>query len=171
MRTLPMLSSNNMLATVPTWIRAVSYSHTYTNAPWIIAHIKKKLQLTRDVLSTNVAKRAAIARVSMRTLPMVSPAKVLGTGVAWICTVSYPHTHRHARCTLLTQPKSHLSAGCLGMCNPQTSWHSTGQCVPIAPGELRHGARCWCGADVHTLPARARTFMNQAHHQKVKKSI
>ena len=50
----------------------------------------------------------------------------------------------------------------------QTSWHSTGQCLPIAPGELCHGARCLYGADVHTLPALARTFMYQAHHQKVK---
>ena len=133
----------------------------------------QKLQLTRDILSTNVAKRAAIARASMRTLPMVNPTKVLGTGVAWICTVSYPHTPRHARCTLLTQPNIHLSAGCwlfgsVYSSMPKRAGTAQASSVPIAPGELCHGARCWCGADVHTLLARARTFMYQAHHHKVK---
>ena len=114
----------------------------------------------------------------MRTLPMVSPTKVLGTGAGWICTVPYPQTHRHAGGTLLTQPQSQYTTAkktpecqLFGYVYAQTSWHSRGQCVPIAPGELRHGAGCWCGADVHTLPASARTFMYQAHHQKVKQSI
>ena len=81
-----------------------------------------------------MAKRAAIARVSKRTLPMVSPAKVLGTGVAWICTVSYPHTHRQARCTLLTaQPKTHLSAGCLGMCMPKRAGTAQASVCPLPP--------------------------------------
>ena len=127
-----MPSSVNMLATGTMWIRAVSYSHTHTNAPWIVAHIPK-LQLTRGVLSTNVAKRAAVARSSMRTLPTVSPAKVLGTGVAWICTVSYPHTHRHARCTLLTYPKIHLSAGCLGMCMPKRAGTAQASVCSLPP--------------------------------------
>ena len=80
-----------------------------------------------------MAKRAAVARAGMRTLPMVSPAKVLGTGVAWICTVSYPHTHRHARCTLLTQPKIHLSAGCLGMCMPKRAGTAQASVCPLPP--------------------------------------
>ena len=78
-----------------------------------------------------MAKRAAIARASMRTLPMVSPTKVLGAGVAWICTVSYPHTHRHARCTLPTQPKIHLSAGCLGMCMPKRAGTAQASVCPL----------------------------------------
>ena len=93
----------------------------------------QKLQLTRGVLSTNEAKQAAVARASMRTLPMVSPGKVLGAGVAWICTVSYPHTHRHARCTLLTHPKIHLSAGCLGMCMPKRAGTAEASVCPMPP--------------------------------------
>jgi hypothetical protein len=69
------------------WI-TLSLTHTSTH--------HGLFQLSRDVLSPNVANRAAIARASMRTLPMLSPAEVLGTGVAWICTVLYLHTHRHA---------------------------------------------------------------------------
>ena len=90
-------------------------------------------QLTRSVPITNVTKRAAVARAGMRMLPMVSPAKVLGTGVAWICTVSYPHTHRHARCTLLTHPKIHLSAGCLGMCMPKRAGTAQASVCPLPP--------------------------------------
>ena len=61
---------------------------------------------------------------------MVSPTNVL---VAWICTVSYPHTHRHARCTLLTQPKIHLSAVCLGMCMPKRAGTAQASVCPLPP--------------------------------------
>ena len=90
-------------------------------------------QLTRSVPRTNVTKRAAVARAGMRMLPIVSPAKVLGTGVAWICTVSYPHTHCHARCTLLTQPKIHLSNGCFGMCMPKRAGTAEASVCPLPP--------------------------------------
>ena len=118
-----------------------------------------------------MAKRAAIARAGMRTLPMVGPAKVLGTGVAWIMHSILPSHSPLRSMHIANTAKNPPECWLFGYVYAQTCWHSTGQCVPIAPGELRHGARCWCGVDVHTLLAHARTFMYQAHHQKVKKPI
>ena len=145
-------------------------THTPTHHGYGLLPTLQKLQLTRSVPRTNVTKRAAVARAGMRTLPMVSPAKVLGTGVAWICTVSYPHTHRHAQCTLLTQPKIHLSAGCLGMCMPKRACTAKASVCPLPPVssvmEPYAGVARMCTPN---LPAR--TFMYQAHHQKVKQSI
>ena len=104
-------------------------THTITHHGLLLT--EQNIQLTRDGLGTNMAKRAGIARASMRTLPMVSSVKVLGTGVAWICTVSYPHTHRHARCTLLTHFKIHLMSGCLSTHMPKRAGTARAGVCPL----------------------------------------
>ena len=41
--------------------------------------------------------------------------------------------HRHARCTLLTQPKIHLGAGCSGMCMPKRAGTAQASVCPLPP--------------------------------------
>jgi hypothetical protein len=71
-----------------------------------------------------------------------------------------------AHTTHSQNPSDCLLFGCV---YSQATLHSKDRCAPVAHSELRHGARCWCGVDMHrVLPAHARSFMYQAHHQKVK---
>ena len=165
-----MLSSINMLATVPTWIRAVSYSHTHTNAPWIIDHIAKTPTNPRryehQCGQASCHSTGQYAHVAYGK-PYQGAGHWCRVDMHSILPSHSPPRSMHIAHTAKNSPECWL----FGYVYAQTSWHSTGQCVPIAPAELLYGARCWCGADVHTLPARARTFTYQAHHQKVKKSI
>ena len=123
-------------------------------------------QLTRSVPRTNVTKRAAVARAATAHVAYGEPCQGAGhwcrVDMHSILPSHSPPRSMHIAHTAKNPPECWL----FGYVYAQTSLHSTGQCFPIAPGELRHGARCWCGADVHTLPARARTFMYQAHHTR-----
>ena len=128
-----MLSSFNMLATVPTWIRTVSYSHTHSNAPWIIAHIAKTP--TNPGRSEHECGQASCH--STGQYAHVAYGKPCQGAGHW-CRVDMhsilpSHSPPRSMHIARTQPKIHLSAGCLGMCMPKRAGTAQASACPLPP--------------------------------------